>query len=599
MTDQSFGDTEQRLRAALTTLAEAHRPAMDRRWIAAETGVEQRPSPPSSTRRWVLAAASIVVIAGGLAAVAVVQRGGGDPATVTSPTEPPGSAPATVLGDELGSVRFPVDAPEQDAQWMVPWADGFLVGEIDEATDAGGEPSMRARFTTDGADWEPVEMSMPPGVRVASRVTSVGDRFVVAAYVEPTETADVIRVASTTDLLNWSVQDFEVPGRRSHAAQSELGGSFPSMRSFAANENGWVFEIERVYSDDVTVVLPEDVKSQLVPGGYRIRSDEDGFTVTVNEAAGSPPATASTFEYSWAEVGVSPDAVPYLTGEIPSSRTWTATWSGTPVVADTADPGGPTLASSEGFVRWNDHTWFSADGGTWTASALPDPTGAVQSAFPVDDGFVAIVGNQDGTSDVYHLDQRGGSPRRIDVDGLPERFRTTFPEQALVGSSSATSAVVLYAAASGDGLAPLVIDSGGYRYVERSTSIAVIDLATGEVVLSAARNRAPAADTVLEVDADGITITDPVTEVVLMEIPHEAYRAAQNSARGTVGADATGEVADLRLLASRDGRRFLVETVGSDEPATASDMGIVHLATNAGAVLARVDDEWIRFHLPS
>ncbi len=291
-----------------------------------------------------------------------------------------------------------------------------------------------------------------------------------------------------------------------------------------------MFEVRDIYGYDATELLPSDASGD----GYRIRSDDNGFTVTLGGVDASPP---TTYDYTWAEFGITPDQIPYLTGEIPASRTWSATWDGTPTMSETAVPTGPTLASPEGFVRWNDNTWHSPDGLTWTASPLPDPTGTVQNVFPVDDGFVAFVVSQDGATDVYRLDERGGEARRIDIDDVPESFSTGFAGQTSPGlQSPQTSAALLSVGPNGGEQAPLVIDLDGYRFVERGQNISLIDLATGDTLYTFSPfSGPPAADTWLTFDSDGFTVTDPVTEVELLQIPIETYRAAQDARREALG----------------------------------------------------------------
>ena len=617
MTDPSFENTEQRVREALKRIADGHRPDTDGHWPASHPNRKPSAARSASTNRWMLAAASIVVVVAGLAAVVVVQLGGNDPATdlapapivvdsiddlpaTTLPIEPTNSVPDSVPAEELGGVRFPVDATEEDVEWIVPWDDGFLAGSF-VYPDDGGATTVRARFTTDGDSWEPVEITMPPGMIGSSRITTAGDRFVMVALHDLTADAHVYRVASTADLLNWSVQDFDVPGPRPpQSDQSELGGSFPVMGSFAANETGWAFEVRRSYTEDVAVAtLGDDIRT----GGYQIRSDDNGFTVAVNGADGSPPTPDTTFEYTWGEVGIGPEGVPFMTGEIPASRTWAATWDGTPAVSATAVPSGPTLASSEGFVRWNDQTWFSADGLTWSATPLPDPTGTVQNAFPIEGGFVAIVSTQDGTYDLYRLDERGGNPRPLALADVPERFATGFAGQTLPGLQSPQASVaLLYPGPNMSMLPPLIIDKDGYRYVERSRNISVINLTTGETLHTFTRlDGPPGADTWFGLSSGALTLTDPATETVLAQIPLEELQTARNAQQQALGLETAGDesVEDFWLLASRDGERFLLEPLRSSDPDTNELAGVFDASTNGDIVLVRLGDEWIRYDLPS
>ena len=491
MTEPSFEDTERRVRGAMNHLADGHRPDADGHWPPSHPNATAGgPRSASPSNRWMLVAASFVVVVAGLAALAVVQLGDddstnlapvpsvvedpdGDPTPTTVAPEPTNSVEESVPPDELGGVRFSVDAADEDLEWIVPWADGFLAGSTIEPAEEGGPWSLEARFTTDGERWEPVEMTLPPGMTRFGRIATVGERFAAVDTIYPDPDTELIRIASTTDLINWSTQDFESP-QLPKTEEGDFGGSFTSIGSFAANDTGWVFEVRDIYGYDVTELLPADASGD----GYRIRSDENGFTVTLGGIDGSPP---TTYDFTWAELGITPDQVPYMTGQIPASRTWSATWDGTPAVSVTAVPTGPTLASPEGFVRWNDNTWFSPDGLTWSASPLPDPTGTVQNVFPVDGGFVAFVASQDGTTDVYRLDERGATQRRLDIDDLPETFSTEFAGQGIPGLQSAqTSAALLYLGPNGGASAPLIIDLDGYRYVERERNISLIDLATGD-----------------------------------------------------------------------------------------------------------------------
>ncbi len=621
MIDQSFEGTERRVRAALRQLGDSHQPDIERRWPASHPRGTQRPVPPSGTRRWLLVAASFVIVLGGIVAVAAIQGDESDPSIdvarsptatteegrdsdplpTTEPTVPSNTVPATAPAEELTGVRFPVGAAEQEAG-ILPWGDGFLAIAVDPVDGTGGEATIRASVTTDGSSWEPVEVSTPPGLQVAGRISSVGERLVIADSVSTADGGVVVRVASTTDLRSWSSQDFEMPGARPLGDQSQLGVWWPSMRSFAVNETGWVFEIVRMYSADVTSVLPSDVQRDLVAGTYQVRSNDTGFTVAVNGSDGSAPTPESTYSYTWDEVGAAPQDVPYLTGEIPVSQTWAATWDGTATVGQTAMPTGMTMASPAGFVRWNDRTWFSSDGLTWSSSPLPDPTGTVTSAFPVNNGFVAVVANQRGTSDVYLLDERGGNPRQISVDELDEQFTKGLADRTSTGfgqaPSSPSNAAVLAIGSSVQ--MPLVIESGGYRYIERRGLSSVVDLGTGDVVMSYARERPPAADTTFVFGDDGLKVTDPDTEAVLIQISTEIYQAAQNEAQARIGTPEGGEaVAVLRLIASRDGQQFLVEPLPSSDPDADVNNPVAEVATNGRFVLARLANEWIRYDLPS
>ncbi len=611
-------DVSDQLRQWSTSLAAAVEPVdIDR--ITTPTDAS---AGTSTGHRWLAVAASAVVIAGGIFAVATFgNEGPGRIGPVTDPprtsetetttdattdTVPPTTAQSlpseTTSAEGLGGIRFPVEADEQDAEWVIPWDAGFLAGTVERPEDGAGETTVSARFTLDGASWDSVEMSMPPGLQYPARVLSVGDRFIMVGAPESSADADIIRVASTTDLLDWSTQDFEVPGPRPRSDVGELGGSFTSMGSFAANETGWTMEVRRIYSQDVAAALPGDAREQIDDGAeYRIRSDDAGFSVAVNGPDGAAATPDSTYEYTWDEVGIASEAVPFMTGEIPASRTWAASWDGSPAVANGLLQGGPTLASRAGFVRWNDQTWFSADGLSWSGSPLPDPNGTLQSAFTVSGGFVAIVVGVDGTSEVYRLDERGRDPMPIEVEGLPDRFAMNFAGASLPDYLSlGTSAAVLDAGLSGGSAgAPVIIDADGYRFQMREQVVSVIDLGTGETVLTMTPvNGPPAADTFVEFTESSVIVTDPETETVLMEFPIETLLEAQEALSVTTLDEPNTEPGtDLQLLASTDGERFQLEDLRPSSPDFDAETSMIRAATNDQVALVRFGDEWIWFDL--
>jgi len=160
----------------------------------------------------------------------------------------------------------------------------------------------------------------------------------------------------------------------------------------------------------------------------------------------------------------------------------------------------------------------------------------------------------------------------------------------------------LLVADAGQGTAPLIIDSNGYRLVERRAVLSVIDMSTGDTVLTyEPLDGPPGADTWFEFGSDAFTVTDPASETVLMRIPMETYRRAQDALQEAMASGGSGDeyIEDLRLLASRDGERFLIEPLRSNTPPSDTSTTKVDAATNGDIVLVRFGDEWIRYELPS
>jgi hypothetical protein len=164
-------------------------------------------------------------------------------------------------------VRFPVDDAEQEAG-ILPWGDGFLAITVDRSTKwwRGDDPSQLHDRR--------IQLGAGRGVDAARPAESLAEspRSVIVSSSQTPSPRGWWRRGPRCldhDLRNWSSQDFDLPGARPLGDQSQLGVWWPSMRSFAVNETGWVFEIVRMYSADVTSVLPSDVQRDLVAGPTR------------------------------------------------------------------------------------------------------------------------------------------------------------------------------------------------------------------------------------------------------------------------------------------------------------------------------------------
>ncbi len=610
MTDDEFVDTEERVRAALSQIAATHAPRPVSEMAIDEVAVPQR---PASRQRWMLVAASVAVVVAGFVAFVVVRATQGDsesdpattvvdntevelPATTNVDTAPE-TTTATTDADASGEVRFPVDTFGLNASWLMEWRDGFLASHW--RNEASGRPEFAVQFSVDGAMWEPLEVSQPPGLSNPAHVTAVGDRLIVAGMLDEgsSETVgsnEVVRVASTTDLESWETQDFEV------TLPATEGGdlawiTFLTPRSFAANADGWVFEIQRFFSNlDPLEYLPAEFPGDVGRGGYLLRSDDDGLQLTTTVPSGDIPA-GTVYSFTWEELGVTPEQVPYLTEEIPSVETWAARWDGQPVRADTTAPTGRTVASDDGFIRWDHRIHFSADGLTWTTGAAPDPTGVIQDAFAIDDGFVAIVANQNGETDLYRLDSTGANPARVTADA------PISPSLAL-GSGLLTSTPperATFLRLGSHQLIPAVVEVDGYRLIETARDSTVVEIDTGDTVyFRRFREGAPTRDTNFMYTTDAFIVTDPATGDTIVEIPQAIYHAALDDASSPAESADESEPTepDIIVLATRDGVDFLTAPFPNAEVDTVQSTDL--LATTDAYVLTRSGDQWIRYDLP-
>ncbi len=349
---------------------------------------------------------------------------------------------------------FAEDQPATISDAMTILSEAGLLDEVSAIISANPEasaaiyaeqssesPTIEARFTTDGGAWEPIEMTLPPGADFIGGVATAGDRAAVV-FNEPQTPdgpgSDTVAVATTTDLVNWAVQQFEPP---SSLDEVPLGvRRSVSGQDLVANESGWAVTVFDSVDVDVLQLVPDDVRAKLEAsdGGFGSSVDESGVSVQY-----STTESAETEFYTWEELGVPLDVVPDLTNNEYRPQLWAATWDGVPAQSDLLSGSGQLLATPLGFLQWTDETLFSSDGLTWTASPLPDPDGAITGGFAFDGGVIVLSSDgSDGSVDLYRLDETGGSAQLIDVPGLPETFQSGFGSWWAPGSALVVDAAV-------------------------------------------------------------------------------------------------------------------------------------------------------------
>ena len=185
-------------------------------------------------------------------------------------------------------------------------------------------------------------------------------------------------------------------------------------QGLVANDTGWAMTVFDSVDVDVLQLVPDDVRAKIESsnGGFGASPDDAG--IRIDYAADATSNSTETLTFTWEELGVPADVVPYVTDNEYRPQTWAATWDGEPTQSDLIDGSGQMLATPAGFLQWTDETLFSPDGLTWTASPLPNPDGYVSGGFAVDGGVIVMSTSPDGTVDVYRLDETGGSPRLLD-----------------------------------------------------------------------------------------------------------------------------------------------------------------------------------------
>jgi hypothetical protein len=578
------------------------------------------------------------------------------PASTEQPTEPSteqSTAPALTVqiverAATVGQAVGVGGAPEY-GEWTVAWQDGFLVGAsrfapqrlpdelpeeiialfphdvfggelpatISEATqmlsDAGlletvteiiaanpaaseaiysvesepTPPTLDVRFTTDGVTWEPVEMTLPPEATYLDSVTSVDGRL-VAMYQVQAPTADVprddgIRVASTQNLVDWTVQEIVVP-----SPPVELpDGAYWSVyaNGVTVNDAGWVAAVQATLElDPVQLLSPDERAEYQQSSGYS--SSFDGTGVTLERQVGDEWVTD---RYTWEELGVAPEVVTLLSEQLGEPAMWAATWDGVPATSSGRGPTQQIVATSAGFVGLDERIWFSADGSAWTVSPLPAERGYVSSAFAFDGGVIAFVGTPDGVR-VLRLDERGASPEWIEIPGLPEYVQGGFGYGSRLG-------VLVDLAEPGPPPPPLVVEADGHRLtVDNVTgAVEVVDLDTGELVVSGDEPRTLDDDGPISFGDDGVTVTDVTTGAVVVVFPAEEIEAASRALFDTEPSSEQEYLPDMWLLATTDGETFLLDDL--DDGAGDMPFGFGTLAANGSRLLLQSGGNWVRYDL--
>ncbi len=264
-------------------------------------------------------------------------------------------------------------------------------------------------------------MVLPPDATSFSGASAVGDRLVVVySVIDPLTgmpSGGRVVVATTTDLSTWTTQEIVLP---SPGELPEGVNWSVFAQGLVANETGWVVPVYSSVDIDAYSLVPEDVRAGIDDSrGLSVGTNSDGITIEsdFDENGGDPAISAF---YTWEDLGVAPEVGQLLSDQNFTPTLWTASWEGTPAPTDAPAAQGPMVATPAGFVLWNDQTWFSPDGITWTASPLPVGASWVSGAFAVDDGLIVQSSSDIGEYLFHQVDERGGDAVRLDLPVGPE-----------------------------------------------------------------------------------------------------------------------------------------------------------------------------------
>ena len=453
-------------------------------------------------------------------------------------------------------------------------------------TPAEVTPTLDVRFTVDGTSWEPREMVLPPDATSFSGAAAVGDRLaVVYSVIDPLTGMPVggrVVVATTTDLSTWTTQEIVLP---SPGELPEGVNWSVFAQGLVANESGWVVPVYSSIDVDAYSLVPEDVRAGIDESrGVSVGTDSDGVTIESDfDENGDNPAISAF--YTWEDLGVAPEVGQLLSEQNFTPTLWTASWEGTPAATDAPATQGPMVATPAGFVLWNDQTWFSPDGVTWTASPLPVGTSWVSGAFTVDDGLIVQSSSDTGEYLFHQVDERGGDAVRLNLPVGPEGSLVSSASM----SGSATAGMIVSAMPPVPDSELLSVEVDGYQLTVRQPSgvFEVVDVATGDVIVSEIPF-GPGADGSITIDEAGVTVTDPRTGDVVVVFTQDVLDAAEQRYFDDGGGDYTP---DFWLIASLDGERFVIDDLDDD------GSGPVSVASNGSRLLVQAGTDWLVYDL--
>ncbi len=117
----------------------------------------------------------------------------------------------------------------------------------------------------------------------------------------------------------------------------------------------------------------------------------------------------------------------------------------------------------------------------------------------------------------------------------------------------------------------------------------VVDVATGDVIVSEIPFGPGADDSSFAFDEAGVTVMDPDTGDVLVVFPQDVLDAAENRYFDDGGGDYNP---DFWLVASLDGERFLIDDLDGD-----GANGPVSVASNGSRLLVQDGTTWLTYDL--
>jgi hypothetical protein len=470
--------------------------------------------------------AAIALVAGGIGAYQLSDRGAAqdivnDPATdVAAATSD--SSSAAVSGVGADSAVLPVGTgPTLDWQELAetPGTFGSQISWTGSAFIAlnYAENGSTLASSTDGRDWTPLA-SLPADINFHGMQNS-GESIVIWGYADDFEFAEAPPSqifsssdggSSWTDLgaIEFSPDSFDSPYLKSY---SDVG-------SAAINGTTVVVAVMNHVEIDIDRVLSDNGIDVDVDQGYGLEYGEQGEEVSISICIDAECNDEVT--YSGEELGLGDAETQALMGES-STQVHRSVDGGAFVSVDVPDlSGGFTdaiLAVDGQFVmcvtgEGGGSLYHSADGSSWTVGSTMSEDQMVGMLTTDGSALFAQRWGNDGTEFLRSDDLgRTWQPMGINHNGV---------NQLIAGSAGVMASGQLYDESYDQGdfeSFPVSIDKDGYRVTWAETSINVVDLATGDVVLEfgeEAMEADEAPETVIENETEGdfgLTFLHPET----------------------------------------------------------------------------------------
>ncbi len=162
-----------------------------------------------------------------------------------------------------------------------------------------GDVDTSVRFSTDGVEWSDVDVEFPVPDNLWSDVRTTADRFVIVANpevpgVDPGPEPQSVEVYSSTDLVNWEVQQIPLP-----VPPTDLGPAesfMPYFTGVAVTDRGFMATIQVSVDSDPVQLLDAETRERVhsSPGGFGVNFGDDGVTIELfgpDPVVGTSPST--------------------------------------------------------------------------------------------------------------------------------------------------------------------------------------------------------------------------------------------------------------------------------------------------------------------